>query len=401
MKKPFNLENLIFAIILLLPTYLLRFEVFGVPTNFLECLFLFFFISFFLNRDARKKLRIFLNGCKNHIPWVLLLFLSLLVAALRNDNLAANLGLIKGWFVLPLAFAVLANAVMGNEKRKKMFWWLYLSAFLVSMLSFGYFLRGLVTYDGRLEAFFNSPNYLAMYLSPAVIIGFVVLGDSFFKKENNERYKTAFFIISLFSIIFSLYFTFSYASWFAIVLSLVFISLFPIMRSPREGGSDKKKYFFVGILITIVAIAVALQINTDKFRSLAALNERSSLASRVMIWESGVRILEDNWLLGIGPANFQEKYLAYQKHFPPYLEWAVPHPHNLFLYIWLSSGAMGLAGFLGIVVLWFSRILRGVKNSRWLRIPLGIMFYILILGLFDTYAKNDLSVVFWLVVFLV
>ena len=26
----------------------------------------------------------------------------------------------------------------------------------------------------------------------------------------------------------------------------------------------------------------------------------------------------------------------YQKHFPPYLEWAVPQPHNLYLAFWLQ-----------------------------------------------------------------
>ena len=116
-----------------------------------------------------------------------------------------------------------------------------------------------------------------------------------------------------------------------------------------------------------------------------------------MIWRSAGRLIEDNWLWGIGAGNFQEKYLVYQKYFTPYLEWAVPHPHSLYLSIWLYGGALGLAGFVGLIFFWFRSFWRLQKNPNLRFIGLGIMFYILLHGIVDTtYFKNDLAVVFWL-----
>jgi O-antigen ligase len=121
-----------------------------------------------------------------------------------------------------------------------------------------------------------------------------------------------------------------------------------------------------------------------------------------MIWQSSGKILSDNWLLGIGPGNFQDKYLEYQKYFPPYLEWAVPHPHNLYLAFWLYGGLVGLVSFLVILYFFFKKVetpklgvSTGVKY-----IALGVMIYVLLHGLVDTTIfKNDLAVVFWLTYF--
>jgi O-antigen ligase len=110
-------------------------------------------------------------------------------------------------------------------------------------------------------------------------------------------------------------------------------------------------------------------------------------------------MIKNHWLIGIGPGNYQEKYLDYQKYYPPYLEWAVPHPHNLYLAFWLYGGIAGLIGFLSLIFLWFKGILPKIKSGPdWTAlVSLGIMAYILTHGLIDTtYFKNDLAVIFWL-----
>ena len=107
-------------------------------------------------------------------------------------------------------------------------------------------------------------------------------------------------------------------------------------------------------------------------------------------------MLENNWLLGIGPGNFQTIYLDYQKYYPHYLEWAVPHPHSMYLAFWLYGGFLGLVGFLGLAYFFLRDIFKGDKSPVRL-MALGIMVYFLIHGVFDTaYFKNDLSLVFWM-----
>ena len=132
--------------------------------------------------------------------------------------------------------------------------------------------------------------------------------------------------------------------------------------------------------------------------------DRSSLSSRFMIWQSAWDIGKESWLWGIGPGNFQEKYLEYQTLYPPYLEWAVPHPHNIFLSFWLQSGFLGFLGFVIICGWTLFRMFLSVSqrtNKKELELFLiGFLFLMLLWGLVDTpYWRNDLSVLFWMMLF--
>ena len=128
------------------------------------------------------------------------------------------------------------------------------------------------------------------------------------------------------------------------------------------------------------------------------INQRSSVASRVMIWRSAQKMLENDWAMGIGPSNFQEKYLDNQKYFSPYLEWAVPHPHSLYLAFWLSAGLLGFLTFLLMLGWWLKDFWKNKKRETLLGlVSLSIILYFLLHGLADTtYFKNDLAVIFWL-----
>ena len=105
-------------------------------------------------------------------------------------------------------------------------------------------------------------------------------------------------------------------------------------------------------------------------------------------------------LFGIGLGRFQAVYLEYQKYFPPYLEWAVPQPHNLYLAVWLQTGLMGLIGFIILVA---RSIFILIKNkNREAVLLLGILTLYLVCGLFDTpFFKTDLAFSFWLAIVLI
>jgi putative inorganic carbon (HCO3(-)) transporter len=140
-----------------------------------------------------------------------------------------------------------------------------------------------------------------------------------------------------------------------------------------------------------------LILNTQNFAS--KLNERSSISSRLIIWKSTNLIIRDNPFWGIGPSNFQKEYLKHQAFFPPYLEWAVPHPHNVYLTFWLGGGILALVGWMGIILNMFLKFFNRA-NKKALMGALAILAYFLIHGLVDTtYFKNDLAIIFWLAYF--
>jgi O-antigen ligase len=383
MKKLLNLENFIYLIIFFLPAYLLRAVVLGLPTNVLEILIFILFISWIVWGKLNQE-RI-IPFAKYVFP-IALIFLGLSLSTLINRNSSVGFGIMKGWFFFPLILFFLTSQIIEKKKIINIFKAYYLSSFFVAVIAFVYLIFGKLTYDSRLEAFFNSPNYLAMYLAPALII----LAQVSISKFKVKRYGLEIRVFSLISgLILSVafYFTYSYAAWISVILSLIAVSIVRNRKIFRN-----KTIFFLVLLIFIIVFS---QLSNEKLINIKNFN-RSSLESRIMIWNSAERILRDNWLVGIGPGNFQNTYLEYQRYYPPYLEWAVPHPHNLYLSFWLYGGILGIAGFLWAVASWANDIIK--KDDNTLKfIVLGIMFYILMHGLFDTtYFKNDLAVVFWL-----
>jgi O-antigen ligase len=389
-------KTLIWLTIFFIPAYLIRVDIFGMPTNILEILVLLTFIA----NLARGKCSL-VEFYKNNktISWsVMLIFIGLLTSTLFNNDWRTGFGIIKGWFVVPLIFSWVAyDSLKTVADLKSALKCLYLGIFGVAAISLVFYFSGNLTYDGRLAGIYNSPNFLAMYLSPAVFVGIYLIKSQISKlktQSQNLKLKTnsMLLISSLILILTTLYLTYSYAAWAAVIGSLIIIHLI-------KNRKFNKQIILISLII-ILLIAVT-QWNTQKFDDLKNFS-RSSLESRIMIWQAAVKILADNPVWGIGPGNFQNKYLEYQKYFPPYLEWAVPQPHNIYLAFWLQSGLLGLIGFLTLIAIWFRQqiaLIKTQKNSEVVAVFLGIILYILIHGLIDTpYWKNDLALVFWLII---
>lgn len=378
---------LIFAVVFFIPAYLLRFGVFGIPTNVLEILIYSTFISWALEKQKVSWKELYENY-QIYIFSVVLIFLGLILSTLVNQNYREGFGIIKGWFFDPLLFAfILIQKIEGRKDIENIFKTLYFSAFIVSLIAFEYFFYGHLTYDGRLQAFFGSPNYLAMFLAPSVFIGF------FLKKISGRQDGIKKYVLpaTLFLISLVIFLTYSYSAWISIIFSLLAVRFI--------AKTLDKKFLLISALVLILLFLA--QINNPKLRDI--FSERSSLSSRMMIWKSSALMIKNNLVFGIGPGNFQNKYLEYQKYFPFYLEWAVPEPHSLYLAFWLQSGIFGLSGLILLILYWSKETIKKIrsdqKNSTILAVSLGIILYVLIHGLFDTtYWKNDLSLIIWIII---
>ncbi|MDO8557682.1 MAG: O-antigen ligase family protein [bacterium] len=367
----------------LTPLYLVRFGVFGIPTTLFEALL---YIAFFIaSAQASRKgaFKELFSLPREHMfrAGLLLLVLGVIFSVALNPTLR-SLGIIKGWFLDPfLMFLLIRNA--GDNVRRKLFSAYAVSGLCVALIALGYVFAGSVTYDGRLRAFFESPNHLAMYLAPAALImlwRFVV---------TSSKQKRILFGMALVSLLAVLYLTGSFGAWVGVVGALVLGLFVPRLTA---------KFRVIVIVIVIVGGALTPFLATRFWPFLQEMfyvPERSSASSRMMIWRSALVIGKDNTVFGIGPGNFQDRYLAEQKNYPPYLEWAVPQPHNIYLAFWLQTSLLGLVGFLLLLWWFFKQTL-----DNW-TLDLGhlafiVILYILLHGAVDTlYWKNDLSVVFW------
>lgn len=395
MRQYFSLENLIYGIVFFLPVYLIKVQLWLLRTNVLEILIIGASLWWLMVFYRAEKIRTFYSAYRPYIFCSAMMLGGLFWSTFSHGQTWQSLSIIKSWFLLPLAVMLIGADVIAKEKIRQIFFVYGQTAFFVALIAWGYLLLGRLTYDERLEAFFNSPNYLAMYLAPGIIIGFWRLCYDNQKKDGTqviEQRAHSWQIFSLFIIAGALFFTLSYATFGAMLLGS------GVVLWTRAVSRKAKRLLIVFTALTIMVFSfLSFQINSEKFKNLTELRPRSSLVSRLTIWRSAGQMILDNPVRGIGPANFQKAYLEYQKFYPPYLEWAVPHPQNLYLDLWLSGGLLGLIGFLGLAFLLTRDLLKNKNQNTISILALGIMVYILAHGFFDTtYFKNDLAVVFWL-----
>lgn len=368
--------GLILAILFFLPVYLIKIQVGWVSFNLLEILIGALFLVWLLGRNMKREI----PEAKYLLP-VALIFTGLILSVPANQNYYAGFGVIKGWFVFPILFSI----VFFDELKRKedllreSLLTLFFSAVAVSSVGAIYEALGILTYDGRLKIFWDSPNQLAMFLAAPLLIGICL-----WEKKFGRGFGI--FLIGL-----NLLYTFSYGAWMAIGIALLVILWL------KYGKIFPQKHLAILLIIFIILLSLA---SFYKYENVTNMGNRSSLASRLTIWKSAGLMVENSPLFGIGPGNFQNKYLEYQEYFPPYLEWSVPQPHNIFLAFWLESGLVGLAGFIMLLVYFFRDNKKAIQANRDLGIILlGIIIYVLIHGLVDTtYWRNDLALVFWMVI---
>ena len=320
-----------------------------------------------------------------------LLALGFSLSIFANDIIPHGYGRLKSWFFFPLAYGMM----LSFSLRKKM---LSLEDILRAVFLGGVLIGistlmsiasgGGFSYDHRLHGFFSSPNHLAMLLGTAILMG-IFRGSSLWSKSGMEGlliFSGAFFLSVL------LLLTQSYA----VILSLVTALCIGLAKYRSHFSRKTVLVLFFGLALSLGMLFFQ---SGDKWQGIIMQEDRSSLSSREMIWTAALKMIRDHPFIGIGPGNFQEQYLAYQRYFPPYLEWSVPHPHNMFLDMWLEGGLFGLIGFGIFFLFWLlssARYFWQEKNeSVLISLPFLFAVYFFLVGLVDVpFLRNDLAYFF-------
>lgn len=380
----------LYLVVFSMPFYLVRFSLFGIPTTFLEAMIYILFFAWLLREIAKEKrfkeLFILFKNEKCLSCGIALLFWGLFVSTAYSSDVITSLGIVKGWFLDPLlVFLVFISCIKLEKEITNVLLSWALSGLVVALIAISYFMVGELTFDGRLKAFFLSPNHLAMYLAPVLLIFIysVMQKHRFFKNNSiNKGFLISGTILTFTPIILSR----SYGAFFAVLVSSAGFLYFKKNNIALKAHNKRKRILFSAIIIVMVIFA-----SSSKLIQIYDSNERSSLHSRIMIWNASWEIIKESPIIGIGPGTFQEKYLSISGKFKePYLEWAVPQPHNVFLAFYIQTGLVGFIGFLFLLCWIFGK---DKKND----ISKLIMIYILLHGFIDTtYWKNDLAIMFWL-----
>lgn len=201
---------------------------------------------------------------------------------------------------------------------------------------------------GRVYSFFQNPNVYAYIL---VLFTPVMLTMAVTVKSWRRR---ALFAVTAAVSAAALIMTYSRGGWlaFAFGIFVLMLLLCPKWVPPL-------------IIVGVLALPFLPSNITNRLLTIFTGSD-SSISSRNYIYSAAVRLIQRNWLLGVGLGTNALKrgvvyYGVYQGSFP------FVHCHNIFLEIWGESGIFGLLAFVGAV---FTALRDGVRAKRRASTPL-------------------------------
>jgi len=381
----------------LAPSYLIKSSIGFVPTTFLELSIyttaVIALVKYFWGQE-RELVNPF--AVARHFNWIILVWLlSASLAIIASNDLRISLGVFKGWWVDPIIlFYLLLSVIKTSADWLKILnaWWASASLLAAyGLIEYGLGL-GLQT-DGLLNSIYLPANYLAMYLVPAIFVGAALTWQLW----PSRLAKINLFILLI--DLWALWLTKSYGGFLGLVAgALIFCVTYYINDKP------KLKKVLLGWLLLVVSLMLVI-LPQPKFQKLLSRDPRSSLTTRQEIWQTSWLLVKERPVTGWGLGNFQASYRSHTKYITlTPLEWFVVKAHNLYLNLWIEVGLLGLLVFIYLIVKYLWLLIPDLKSgifSRrlWASALIAIIIATLAHGLVDTpYFKNDLSIVFFLVI---
>ena len=127
----------------------------------------------------------------------------------------------------------------------------------------------------------------------------------------------------------------------------------------RAADSARRWGLPIAVAAIVIAALVGLAAATGGLDRFVVSESAKSLRYRFEYWQASWRMLTDNprnALLGVGPGNFRQNYLAFKL---PASSEEIADPHDLFLDVWAGGGVLSLIGLLGVCVAGLRPLWRG------------------------------------------
>ncbi|MBX4191269.1 MAG: O-antigen ligase family protein [Candidatus Doudnabacteria bacterium] len=374
--------GLLAIILALVPSYLIRFHIAGLPTTLLEVLIVaFLFIIVIVQIQNR------FSGIKKikqlgSINYAIILFLTAgVIGTLMSPDKLSALGQFKAYLLEPvlLFYGVILTVKQKEQSLRAPILALFWSAVIISALGIFQhysFIFLPIRFWGngeeltRIVSVFEYPNALSLYLAP--LLGFFT-ALWFADYDLTKRRWTG--ILALAIIGWALILTFSRGAWISAVIGILFI-LF-------------KEFEFKRVILPILIAGVLLLLLPGvRDRLSLGLSDASSSAHYELL-KVGFNKVTHSPIFGNGLAGFRTTQAE-----SGYAGEILNYPHNFLLNFWLELGILGLISFIWIIILAFYK---ASQNNRELALAVSVyLIIVLIHGLVDVpYFKNDLSVLFW------
>lgn len=383
------MKYLIALIILAIPTYLIRFDIGGIPTTFLELLIYAVFLYSVIKIGFCQSIK----ANKNFLLPIGLLLLAVVISIFVALEKSVALGQFKAYFVDPLLVFYLMVCCLEKKDLPLLVVALSGSGLVVSGYSIYQKMIGNITSDGRVIGIFGySPNYVALFLVPIIVMQ-IACSLQLFKAK-----RILLFVICNLSFVISLYALYlsgSRGGLLAVFGGLIFYCIVSIWSKIKTKIGLK-----IGLALLIIALITGAWLTFKPNFTVTSGRTSTSNNIRYQIWQTSWELAVDKPILGVGLGNFQNSFNDLTKNRVNYPEFITPlalTPHNVFLMFYLTTGLLGIVAFIWLLYIFFKW---GFVNQKDItsRVLMAMMVALLLHGLVDaSYFKNDLALLFWII----
>ncbi|MBI5733527.1 MAG: O-antigen ligase family protein [Candidatus Kerfeldbacteria bacterium] len=396
----YRFDLALYAVLALLPTYLLRFNILGVPTTWLELAIYILLLVFLVQGKWRDYDWLKFKSTKGWLLWVGLWLLAALVAATVATDKRLALGILKGWIIDPLVLAYLFINELNLASLKEKWWRQVIMSFWLGgvVTGLGSIIMAVSNQTGRIYGWYDSPNVLAMFLVPILLLTGLCSLTNVFKINLTVAQKVIWWL-GIGIMFLALAGSNSYTGLISLIASLAIFILLTKFNRPK---------FTVGLGVGLLLLNLLLPVVFVKYNywfPLSHRNDKYQVTSgqvRLVLWREALEVVRLKPILGLGLGEWQPYFLqqimprlpeAKQSGLAIELYYASLFPHNLLLTTWLYLGLGGVVALAGLII----KACLAAGNRKNLIIPLTLLFSILVQGLVDTpWFKNDLAIMVWL-----
>ncbi len=418
------MEYLLLLTFILAPAYVIRFSLFHLPTNLLMLWVFLVWIIFGFWLLKNKKIRDFINfklsvDKKILIPTTLF-FLSGIISLFIGGVDRAKLGQFIVLFLQPISLFFIAGYIFsaggrsasGGKQNPKAKDYLLTTIYLLVAIAGLYATVQYFTLLGlpsawwgnsvepkRALAFFVHPNFYALWSAPLLALLTPDLGLKIKDLRKNYPHIIAWILGSA-----GLLLSLSRAGWLGLASAVLVYLIF-------AADNKIRKIIFSGIIIIVIVI---VSVPNLRWRFILPFYGEKSASSRVELWQDGLRAVKESPVLGLGLTGFANSYG--QLNTDPTLD-THNFPHNIFLNFWVETGLLGLISFIWLISIYIYRGLHravsppsqgevpaaggggGWSDDKTIKLSISLFLIALLTqGLIDNpYFKNDLALVFWVI----
>lgn len=368
------------AIVLaLLPTYVIRSSMFGIPVTLLEGLVLGVVVGTVCSHDGRAAVALVLRQ-----RWVWVLCGVYIVAGVFGVVVAPfhtpALGLFKTYIVEPVLFFVVVVSTLRRERDLVVLWWaLGLTAVATAGVALVQYATGWgipdpwnVLPDRRATAWYGFPNAVGLFIAPilAVWIGQLIHRPMSPRLRILIGLACAVMASALLSARVD-------GALVAVAVATLVLFFFHRFRWAAVGCA------FVG-LTTLLLYAPTRAILT--FQDVSG-------DVRLALWRGTWTMLRHQPIFGAGLGNFPFVYDIYR--LPSHVE-LLQYSHNIALDFWSELGLLGLAWIVLTLIAAVRMIVLRRATVPHLLPVLGAVVVVVVYGIVDVpIFKNDLVLLFW------